>query len=474
MSKLISTDICVIGGGVGGVLIASAISQMGIKTIVVESQNLGGERLNGGSIKTFSLLSIGRLIEQIRSAQLYGVKAIPNGVDYDRVLNYIERTIKEFEPDYSQERLEGLGVNLIFGQAKFLTKKTLQAAENIVTAKRFIIATGSCLKTPKIDGLDEVPFYTNETILKKGGIPKHLIILGSMGGGLQLAQAFSLLGSKVTIIEKGRVLSKEDPELVNFIYERCLKLGINIYQDTNIKKVKNLSNRITIALTNNKEEKSISGSHLVLCGERVPNIKYLNLAVAGVDFSNDRVKVDKRLRTTNKNIFAIGDVVGHGFSEGRVENHAEVIIKNILFFIPATIDEMHGPRLVLTSPELAQVGLTESQAREVYKKIRVMRWPYSENYRAQIEASTSGLIKVIALENGKILGAGLVGDSAGDLIHIWTLAIESQLKLSLISKMKFPFMTLGGISRQVAKSFFISNIFNKKNRLIANILKNFR
>jgi pyruvate/2-oxoglutarate dehydrogenase complex dihydrolipoamide dehydrogenase (E3) component len=376
--------------------------------------------------------------------------------------------IAAIEPNDSIARFEKLGVKVVLSAAKFRDAKTLECKDGMFSAKRIVIATGSRPAIPPIAGLETVPYFTNETIFENTALPKHLIIIGGGAIGMELAQAHCRLGSQVTVLEAFAPLAKDDPELTAVVLDSLQRDGVKILAHTAIKKIAKSKSGISIETAGHGK---ISGSHLLVATGRAANVKGLNLEAAGVVYTAKGVTVDKGLRSSQKHIYAIGDVAG-GLQFTHVANyHAGLVIRNALFRLPITNRSDIIPHVTFTDPELAQVGLTGAQARKAFgASAKVVRWPFHDNDRAQTEGKTAGLIKAVVGKRGRILGIGIVGANAGELIQPWVLAMTEGLKIRAIAAMVAPYPTLGEINRRVAVNYFSGFTSNPWVRRVIRLL----
>jgi pyruvate/2-oxoglutarate dehydrogenase complex dihydrolipoamide dehydrogenase (E3) component len=355
----------------------------------------------------------------------------------------------------SVERFAGLGVTVLRETAKFTGLNTVAAGSRIVRARRFVIATGSTPLTPAIPGLESVRTLTSDTIFDLDVLPAHLVIIGAGPIGLELAQAFRRLGSAVTVLEAGRALPREDEELAGAVIERLEREGVTLRAGVAISRAEPLEGgRFRLALGADGTREWIEGSHLLLAVGRRPRVENLGLERANVAFSDKGIRVRADMRTTNRRIFAIGDVTG-GPQFTHAGNHqAALVLRKILFRLPARFVATDLPRVTYTEPELAWTGLDETQARARHKSLRVMRAAFNEVDRAATDGTTGGHIKVIATPRGRVLGAGIVGAHAGELLTPWTLAVEGRLTIRDIASTIVPYPTLSEISRKAAIGFY--------------------
>jgi pyruvate/2-oxoglutarate dehydrogenase complex dihydrolipoamide dehydrogenase (E3) component len=469
----LDVDICVIGGGSGGLSVAAGASQMGASTVLVEKHKMGGDCLNTGCVPSKALLAAGHAAEAVRHAGRFGVEASIGGVNAEGVFGHVHGTIAAIAPMDSVERFEGLGVNVIQAAAKFTGPKEVEAGGKRIRARRFVIATGSSAFVPPVPGIDTVPYVTNETVFEQTTLPRHLIVMGGGPIGAELAQAHRHLGCKVTVLEMFTIMPKDDPELVEVVRARLVADGVELCENARVVRVEKTAEGIDVVAEQDGAERIISGDRLLVAAGRRPTVDGLGLEAAGVAFSPKGIEVDSRLRTSNKKIFAIGDVAG-GYQFTHVAGyHAGVVIKNALFRLPAKVDYAGLPWVTYTAPELAQVGLTEAQAREQGHDIRVLRWPFHENDRAQAEGETDGLVKAIVTPKGHILGCGIVGAHAGELIQTWALAISGKLKIGAVATMIAPYPTRGEASKRAAGSYYTPGLFSERTRKVVRFLAKF-
>jgi pyruvate/2-oxoglutarate dehydrogenase complex dihydrolipoamide dehydrogenase (E3) component len=473
MSESLNVDICVIGAGSGGLSVAAGASQMGASTVLIERHKMGGDCLNYGCVPSKALLAAGHAAQAPRTGTPFGVGTSSTTVDSKRVYDHVHGVIKAIEPSDSVERFEGLGVKVIKAHARFVGPSRVTADGVEITARRIVIATGSRAFVPPIPGLDQVPYHTNETIFYTARFPEHLIVIGGGPIGIELAQAHRHLGARVTVLEMFTILPKDDPELVAVVHQRLVKEGIDIRENVKITRVEKSATGVTAVLAGDAGETRIEGSDILVAAGRRPSVDGLDLERAGIAYSPKGIQVDARLRTTNKKVFAIGDVAG-GYQFTHVAGyHAGIVIRNALFRLPAKADHRSVPWVTYTAPELAQVGLTEAEAKKRYGGIRLLRWPFHENDRAQAERATEGLVKVVATPKGRVLGAGVVGAHAGELIQTWVLAMSQNIKIGAVAQMIAPYPTLGEVNKRAAGSFYTPALFSERTRKIVRFLARF-
>ncbi len=467
----IKTDLLVIGAGSGGLSVAAGASQMGAKVVLLEDHKMGGDCLNYGCVPSKALIAAGKQAYTLQHGSQFGVADAKPKVDYAAAKDHVASVIKTIEPVDSQERFEGLGVHVIRERGRFIRPDAVQAGDYEITARRTVIATGSAPLVPPIPGLDKVPYLTNESLWDLRDLPKHLLVIGGGPIGMEMAQAHRRLGSEVTVIEGLKAMGKDDPELAAIVLEKLRGEGIAIEEDALAEEITGKAGAITVKA---KDGRVFKGTHLLMAVGRAANVNDLGLENAKIEYDRGGIKVDDALRTNNPKVYAIGDVSG-GLQFTHVAGyHAGVVIRSILFGLPSKAKTSHIPWATYTDPELAQVGLTEAQAKEKHgEAAEVYRFPYHENDRAIAEAKTTGLVKVMVVK-GRPVGASIVGANAGDLISFWALAIANNLKMSGIAGMVAPYPTIGEVNKRAAGAYFSPRLFESdKVKTVVRLVQRF-
>jgi pyruvate/2-oxoglutarate dehydrogenase complex dihydrolipoamide dehydrogenase (E3) component len=470
MSRPLAPDLCVIGAGSGGLAVAAGAAQMGADVVLIERGAMGGECLNFGCVPSKSLLAASRVADLGRRGAALGIAYAPPRIDFAAVGDSIQRVIAALAPNDSVERFEGLGVRVLRAEARFTDPNTVRAGNTEVRPRRFVIATGSQPSVPAIPGLDSVSYLTNETVFANRELPQHLIVIGGGPIGIEMAQAHARLGARITVIDVGPLLPRDDPELAACLAERLSAEGIATYPQIEIIGIEHDEKAIHVDLADGSR---IAGSHLLVAAGRQPNIAALDLPAAEIAATARGITVDARLRTTNRRAFAIGDVAGGPQFTHIALYHAGIVIRNALFRLPAKVDYRALPWVTYTDPELAQVGLTEAAARAADGAVHVLRWRFDENDRAQTERDTGGLVKVVTRRNGRILGASILGAGAGDLILPWALAISQKLKIGALANLIVPYPTRGEASKRAAGSFYTPTLFSARTQRLVRLLAGF-
>lgn len=458
--SVLTPDICVIGAGSGGLSVAAAAAMFGVSVVLIERDRMGGDCLNVGCVPSKALIAAGARAQAVREAGRFGVTAAMPEVNYAQVQAHVAGVIAAIAPNDSVERFTALGVTVIKGQARFRDRNTVLVGEQAVKARRFVVATGSRPAVPPIPGLEEAPFLTNETIFSQTKRPDRLLVLGGGPIGVELAQAMARLGSAVTIVEAQTLLSRDDPEAAGLVRRALLAEGVALHENARVLRVEPGRGKVRLVLEggDGAAAQSVEGTHLLVAAGRKPNIEDLDLDLAGVASDNKGVIVGKGLRTANRRIFAIGDCAGGkagGMQFTHVANyHAGLVVRSALFRLPVKVDLGAVPRVTYCHPELASAGLSEAQARENGEDIRILRWPFSENDRAQAERATDGFVKLVTNAKGRILGVTIVGERAGDLLVPWCMALQKRMGVKDMAGLVFPYPTVSEASKRAAVSFY--------------------
>ncbi|WP_207480288.1 dihydrolipoyl dehydrogenase family protein [Arenibaculum pallidiluteum] len=467
MSTAVRCDLCVIGAGSGGLSVAAGAARLGASVVLIEKGEMGGDCLNTGCVPSKSLLAAAKAARSVREAARLGIDAGPPEVDFARVRRHVAGVIASIAPHDSQERFEGLGVRVIRARACFTAPDRVEAGGLAIQARRFVIATGSRAAVPDIPGLDAVPFLTNETVFGNPDLPDHLVVIGGGPVGLEMAQAHRRLGSRVTVIQSGTLLPRDEPEHVAALKTQLEAEGIRILEGTRATRVAGRAGAIAVHLPGGE---AVEGSHLLVAAGRSPNVEELGLEAAGIALAARGVRVDDRLRTTNRRVFAVGDVAGGPQFTHVAGYHAGIVIRNALFRLPARVDYRALPWVTYTGPELAQVGLTEARARAEHGAVRVLRASFAGNDRARAEGAAHGGVKAVVTPRGRILGASILGEHAGEDIQPWVLAIQNRLRIGAMAQIFAPYPTLGEASRQAAGTFFEDRLFGPRVRGLVRLL----
>jgi pyruvate/2-oxoglutarate dehydrogenase complex dihydrolipoamide dehydrogenase (E3) component len=462
-------DIVIIGAGAAGLSVAAGAAQLGSSVALVERGLMGGDCLNTGCVPSKALLAASRAMREARQAARFGVIVAEPAADWDRVRAHLRGIIATIAPMDSEARFRALGARVLRGEARFVDPRTIAVDGRAVTARWFVIAAGSRPAVPQIEGLDRTPYWTNDSLFDLEQRPGHLLILGGGPIGLEMADAFSGLGCKVTVIEAGRIAAKEDPELADGLRQALVMRGVTLREGTTVTAV---APGPVISFSDGTR---IEGSHLLVAVGRTPNVAPLNLAAANIQAGSGGIATDHGLRSVSNNrVFAVGDIADPAGIGPRAfthvgSYHAGIIIRRLLFHLPARIDYAALPRVIYTDPELAQTGLTEVEAVAIGLKPRILRWPLTENDRAIAERATAGLVKLI-VSGKRVVGAGILAPHAGEMISQWTLAIAERTKLSALAGLIVPYPTRAEAAKRAASSAYAASLFSARTKRLVRLL----
>jgi pyruvate/2-oxoglutarate dehydrogenase complex dihydrolipoamide dehydrogenase (E3) component len=454
--KRIKTDILVIGAGSGGLSVAAGAVQMGADVVLLEGHKMGGDCLNYGCVPSKALLASGKAAHAQAHAGGMGVADHVPAIDYAAAKAHVVDVIAQIAPHDSVERFEGLGVRVIREYGRFTGPREVEAGPYRITARRIVIATGSSPLVPPIPGLEDVPYLTNETLFDLREKPEHLLIIGGGPIGMEMAQAHLRLGCEVTVIEGDTALGRDDPEMAAFVLERLRAEGLQIEEGALAAQVSGKPGAIRVEA---KDGRVFEGTHLLVAVGRKANIERLNLGAAGIGTTKTGIKVDSQLKTTNRRVYAIGDVAGGKQFTHVAGYQAGIVIRSALFGLPAKARQDHIPHATYTDPELAQVGLTEAEARALHcARLEVVRFDLEGNDRLVAERKARGRIKVMVVK-GRPVGVSIAGPQAGEHIALWSLAIANRLKMGQIASMIAPYPTVAEIGKRAAGAYFSPRLF---------------
>jgi pyruvate/2-oxoglutarate dehydrogenase complex dihydrolipoamide dehydrogenase (E3) component len=464
----LTPDLCVVGAGSGGLVVAAGAAQLGLSVVLIERDRMGGDCLNFGCVPSKALIAAARLAQAQREGAPFGVAPVEPTVDFGKVMDHVTRVIEEIAPNDSVERFEKLGVRVLKERARFVGRTELAAGQWHIKTPRIVLATGSRPTVPPIPGLQDIRHFTNETIFANRILPEHLIVIGGGPIGLEMAQAHRRLGAKVTVLEVAEFLAHDDPELTAVVLAQLKAEGVALRGGAQISRAEANGAEVVLVL---EDGERIAGSHLLVAAGRAPNVEELALDVAGIDHTKQGITVDRSLRTTNRHVWAIGDCNGLYAFTHMAGYEASLFIRGALFRAPAHLDHSIVPWTTFTNPELAHVGLTERQARQRHgDAVRVLRWKFADNDRARTERETAGLVKAVVDRRGRILGASIASVNAGELIHPWCLALSKRLKISALAGLVPPYPTLGEASKRAAGSFYTDALFGPRTRRVVRFL----
>lgn len=445
-------DIVVIGGGAGGLVVAAGGSALGAKVALVEKHKMGGDCLNYGCVPSKTLLKSAKVAHLMRTAADYNIPPYAPTPDIAHVMARVAAVIKGIEPNDSPERFRGLGVDVIFGDGKFMAPDCFEVNGRRLKARTFVIATGSRPGIPPIPGLDAVPFLTNETVFDLREQVPSLIVIGSGPIGCEMSQAFARLGTRVTVVDMGAsIMPREDGDLSDVVLHQMRKDGVEFNFNAAIVKVEGEKHDIRMVIKDKYgTERSLQATHLLVAAGRRANVEGLGLEAAGIEMKDGKIVSDATLRTTNPHVFLCGDVAGGLQFTHVAGHHAGVLLRQAIFRMRWAKPSVHVPWCTYTDPELARIGLSESEANKSGIACKVYKFGYEEIDRARAEGETEGFAKVITDPKGKILGAAIVGPHAGEVIHEYVLAVNKGMNLKELSGFIHIYPTFAEINKRVA------------------------
>jgi pyruvate/2-oxoglutarate dehydrogenase complex dihydrolipoamide dehydrogenase (E3) component len=462
-------DLIIIGAGSAGLSVTAGAAQLGLKVALIERDRMGGDCLNVGCVPSKALLAAAHAANAARQAGRYGIRLPVPEIDWSAVQAHVHGVIDTIAPVDSEARYRALGATVLREEARFVSPGTVSAGGHRLTARRIVVAAGSRAAVPPIPGLDQVPFLTNATLFDLAERPEHLLILGGGPIGLEMADAFSGLGSRVTVVEAATIAGREDPELATGLRMALAARDVAIDEGSTVASVEPGP---TLVLADGRR---ISGSHLLVAIGRRPNLEGLDLDAANVRATPAGITTDRGLRSiSNRRVYAAGDIaapVGLGpraFTHVG-SYHAGIVIRRVLFRLPAKLDYAALPRVTYTDPELAQVGLTEAEARAAGHAVGVLRWPLADNDRAQAERDTAGLVKLVIVR-GRVVGAGILAPHAGEMISQWSVAIARRVPLSALAGLIVPYPTRSEAAKRAAGSFFAPKLFAPRTKSLVRWL----
>jgi pyruvate/2-oxoglutarate dehydrogenase complex dihydrolipoamide dehydrogenase (E3) component len=475
MSEVLKPDICVIGAGSAGLTVAAAAASFGVQVVLVERGKMGGDCLNIGCVPSKALIAAASRAQAIRESAALGVNAGEPRTNFAAVMAHVRETIAAIEPNDSVERFTGLGVRVLTGVARFTDARTVKVGDTDIRARRFVIATGSRPAIPQIPNLITVPYLTNETIFELKRLPAHLIVIGGGPIGMEMAQAFRRLGSAVTVLEAATALPKDNPELTALLLKSLRAEGIDIREGAKVVRVAKRGRsgvRVTLEGPDDTEP-HVDGSHLLLATGRRADLDELALEKARIRFNEKGIRVNSRLRTRNRRVYAIGDVAGGAQFTHWAGHQAGLVVRSILFRFGGKMRPEILPWVTFTEPELAHVGLSEAEARRRHRHLQVLRWPFCENDRAHTERDVGGMVRVLATTKGTIVGADILGHGASELIAPFVLAVAKGMSLKDFATAVFPYPTRAEAARRAAIAFYAPKLDSPLIRRVIHFLRKF-
>ncbi len=457
-------DIGIIGGGSAGLTIAAGAAQLGAKTLLIEKEKeLGGDCLHFGCVPSKTLIKTARAYHQMKNATSYGLPEVDvPPVDFARVVDRIRSVIGAIQKHDSAERFCGLGARVETGNPAFVDEHSVSLDGIPYTAKTWVIATGSSPVIPPIAGLDKTRCMTNRDIFTLDRLPKSMIIVGGGPIGIEMGQAFSRLGTAVTVVEMGdAILPKEDKDMSDLVMGLLQAEGIRFRLNASILRVVHAAAEQEVVIKTGDATETLCAEALLVAAGREANLKGLGLEIMGVDFDRRGLKLDERLRTTQKHIYGAGDVTGGYQFTHAAGYEGGVVVTNAVFHLPRKVDYTYLPWCTYTDPELASIGMNEKAAQDAGIKYSVWAEDFRGNDRSLAEGEATGKIKMLLDEKEKPIGVQILGPRAGDLLAEWVAVFNGKTALSTLASAVHPYPTMGEINKKVAGTFLSTKIFSE-------------
>jgi pyruvate/2-oxoglutarate dehydrogenase complex dihydrolipoamide dehydrogenase (E3) component len=459
-------DIGVIGGGAGGLTVTAGAAQLGAKTLLVEKENeLGGDCLHFGCVPSKTLIKSAHVYHLIKNSRKFGLPSMDlPPVDFREISKRIRSVIATIQHHDSKERFCKLGARVEFGQPTFADEHSIRLNGNTFSAKTWVIATGSSPVAPPIKGLDQTPHITNKEIFYLDRLPESMIVLGGGPIGSEMSQAFCRLGTRVSVVDMApQILVNEDPDMADLVRDVLSSEGVEFYLNSAIEEVNDLGSEKEVKIkTKEGNVLSLKAETVLLSLGRGPNTNGLGLDDIGVDYDHRGIKVDHRLRTNHKHIYAAGDING-GFQFTHAAGYeGGIVLSNAIFHLPRKVDYTFMPWCTYTDPPLGSIGMNEKSAKAAGINYTVWTEEFKDNDRSLAEGESIGRIKMILNEKEKPIGVQILGPHAGDLLAEWVAVLNGKVKLSTLAAAVHPYPTIGEINKKVAGTFFSPKIFSKK------------
>jgi pyruvate/2-oxoglutarate dehydrogenase complex dihydrolipoamide dehydrogenase (E3) component len=448
-------DLIVIGAGSGGLGTSMFMNQSGFKVLLIDKsdRSIGGDCLNFGCVPSKAFIHAARLAYSAKESEAFGLK-ISGKISLKKVSDYVRSKKEVIREHENAAYLRKLGLDVVLGPAKFNSPNSVIVNNEEYTAKKIVIATGSRPRELKIPGIEKVKYHTNETIFDLTKLPKKMVIIGGGPIGMELGQSFLRLGSEVTVIQRGpQFLPKEDPTTAAILRARLEKEGMKILYNTSPTECLSAT-KVKVVDTRGKETILSFDLMLVSIG-RVLNIDKLDIEKAGIKLTpKGKLKIDDRLRTTNKNVLAVGDAAGSYQFTHAAELHVRLILKNFFSPIKTKLNNDHLSWVTYTSPEIATFGLSEEKLQQRRIKYTLLETDFKDDDRSIVDNSTYGHSKVFIDKKGKLLGGSMIAENAGELFQEFVLANSAGLTTKDIFNKIYPYPTAGRINQRLIQNSF--------------------
>ncbi|WP_373538352.1 mercuric reductase [Chamaesiphon sp.] len=473
-------DLVVIGAGTAGLVVAAGAAGLGLglKVALVEKHLMGGDCLNFGCVPSKCIIRSARVVGEIWNAKNLGINVPAKiEVDFPSVMERMRRLRADISHHDSAHRFQNLGIDVFLGSAHFLRNNAVEVDGKRLRYKKAVIATGARAVRPKIEGIEEAGFFTNETIFSLTELPKSLAVIGGGPIGCELAQAFSRLGSKVILFHRhSHLLNKEDAEAAEIVQNNLMKEGIHLALDTQIQQVEKTSEGKVLYYLRNGIPESVTVDEILIGAGRAPNVEGLNLAEVGVEYDFQGVKVNDYLQTTNPKIFAAGDICLNWKFTHAADAAARIVIKNTLFspfgWGKSKLSSLVMPWVTYTDPEIAHVGMYEDDARSQGIEIGIVKILFNSVDRAIFDGETEGFVKILHKKGSdRILGATIVAAHAGEMISEITAAMVNKVGLNGLSGVIHPYPTQADGIKKAADAYRRTLLTPTSKRLLGLLTK---
>lgn len=454
MATVLTPDLCVIGAGASGLAVARAARRLGASVVLVEKGETGGTSLKAGALALSALSAAAERAALAQRTEAFGVFAEPAKISFRKVHDHVAEIIRQTAPESDASVLAAQGIELVKGIGSFTGPKALKAGETEIRARRFVIATGARPVLPDIVGLHSVPYFTTETIFDNTRKLTHLMIIGAGPFGVELALAHRRLGCEVTIVESGQALPEADPELAEIALRRLREEGVTLFEQADVTAIQARSQGIGVTLRRGEEKLALDLSHILVAQKREPNLAELNLEVAKIrriKGETGALALTASLRTSNPRIYAVGEAAGHATGAHLTKVEAELVVGAALLGRRIRYDPTALPRLIQTDPPIAEIGLTEAMARQLRINFSVLRAGYAETDLARAGRDGMGVVKLVVGRSGQILGAGICGTGASELVALLALAMEQRLPVSALAKLSAPYPSHAELLRRLGE-----------------------
>jgi pyruvate/2-oxoglutarate dehydrogenase complex dihydrolipoamide dehydrogenase (E3) component len=460
-------DIGIIGGGAAGLTVASGAAQLGARTILIEKEKaLGGDCLHFGCVPSKTLIKTAHVCHLMKRSKEFGLPGVePGPVDFRKVAARIRSVIDVIQRHDSEERFCKLGVDVKFGEAVFTDEHTVRLNGKPVSARNWVISTGSSPAVPPLRGLGEIPFITNREVFSLDELPGSMVILGAGPIAVEMAQAFTRLGTRVMVVQRGGgILSREDPDMARMVMDALMSEGVEFHLDSEVTGARVLGKGMEVTIRSGQEPVKLSADAVLVALGRRANVEGLGLEDIGVEFDARGIKADGRLRTRHKHIYAAGDVTGAFQFTHAAGYEGGIVISNAIFRLPRKTDYTLLPWCTYVDPELASIGMNEMRAKEAGLGYTVWSEEFKGNDRGLAEGEAVGRIKMLLGEDEKPIGVQIFGPRAGEVMGEWVAALNGGVKLTTIASAVHPYPTLSEINKRVVGAYLSPKIFSERMR----------